>query len=152
MLAELARVHAEVRSDEVRAGMRRNGRVGCVMSVGVLGLLASGCGALLALVVCSGGFSQAMLQMGDKVTADLRHASEETHTTEANAPALDAFDALRRRDAVSFTAFTIFYQRWADARADERLSADELANMMIVVRDINAHQGGIDPAVYPEMR
>ncbi len=152
LLIELARATAEVRSDEARAGMRRNGRVGCVMSAGMLGLLAAGCGALMALVMCSGGFTQAMLQMGDKVTADLRYASEQHHVTESNAPALEAFDALRRRDAMTFTAFTVFYQRWADARVDNTLSAEELEQMMVVVRDINAHHGDIDPAVYPELR
>ena len=152
-LAELARAHSEVRADGVRATtMQRSGRIGCVLSVGFLGLLGASCGAFIALAIWGGGFTQAMLQMGDKVTADLRRVSTETNTLEANGPALETFDALRRRDAVTFPAFTIFYQRWADARQDQVLSPEELTQMMIVVRDINARGGSIDPGAYPEMR
>ncbi len=152
-LAELARAHADVRADGMRATtLQRSGRVGCVLSVGVLGLLGASCGAFIALAIWGGGFTQAMLQMGDKVTADLRRVSTETNTLETNGPALETFDALRRRDAVTFTAFTIFYQRWANARQDDVLSPEELTEMMVVVRDINARGGGIDPAAYPEMR
>ena len=78
-LAELARAHSEVRTDGMRATtIRRSGRVGCLLSVGVLGLLGASCGAFIALAMWSGGFSQAMLQMGDKVSADLRRVSTET--------------------------------------------------------------------------
>ena len=151
-IRDSARADAEVRSDQARAGMRRSGAVGCAVSAIVLGLLGAACGALIALALFGGGFAQAMLQLGDKVSADLRHVSEESGTAQQNGPALDALDALRRRDALTFTAFTILYQRWADAHSDQVLSPEELEQMMVVVRDINAHHGDLDPAVYPQGR
>jgi hypothetical protein len=147
-----AELQLEVEAQRARALPRRKGGRGCLASMVMLGLLAACCGGFVAWGLLGGGFDEALRQTGEKIAADLRTTAEEQGRLEGERPAIDGFEQLVRDRRVTWIAFSILFNRWQDARADRRIDPAELDRLMLLVRDIGAHGGDVDPAVYPEGR
>jgi len=152
-LAQRTAVETQLRLQEeaARAAPRRSSR-GCLLSAGVLGLLGSVVGAFFAWALCSGGIDAAFQQTGRKISDDLRMTAEQQGSLETHREALDHLDRLRNEDRVTWIAFSILFNRWTDSGADRQVTEEELTRLMELVRDIDAHEGDVDPAVYPDGR
>jgi hypothetical protein len=153
-LAQRTGVQLQLQLEEqrARAATRRPLARGCFASALTLGLLASCCGAFVAWAVLGGGVDAALRQTGEKISQDLRLTAEEQGAVEEEREALDHFDRLVREQRVTWIAFSILFNRWSDARSDRQITPEERAHIMRLVRDIDAHEGDVDPAVYPEGR
>jgi hypothetical protein len=125
---------------------------GCFASALLLGGLATCCGAALAWGVLGGGFDVVRDQTLAKIQMDLRNTATEQGSIDSNRGALDQLEELRVARRVDWLAFSVLMNRWTDVKADRVITPDELERVMLVVRDVDARGGSIDPADYPDGR
>ena len=125
---------------------------GCLASALLLGGLATCCGAAIAWGVLGGGFDVVRDQTLAKIQMDLRNTATDQGSIEQNRGALDQLEELRASRRVEWLAFSVLVNRWTDVKADRVITPEELERVMVLVRDVDARGGSIDPVDYPEGR
>ena len=151
-IAHRAGVEAAMRTETERGVRLIRVPRGCLLSALLLGGLAVACGGAIAWGVLGGGFDIARDQALAKIIADLRNTAEAQGSLEENRGELAQLDELRLQRRVGWLAFSVLMNRWTDVKTDHVITEAELEHVMLVVRDIDARSGDIDPAQYPEGR
>ncbi len=125
---------------------------GCFASALLLGGLATCCGAAVAWGLLGGGFDAVRDQTLAKIQMDLRNTATDQGSIDTHRGALDQLEELRLARRVDWLAFSVLMNRWTDVKADRVITAEELERVMLLVRDLDARGGSIDPADYPDGR
>lgn len=116
-------------------------------------LLVITCFACIAMGIgCTACTPQVLSAGVDQITTEIRRAAVELGEADTYQADLDRLSQLSGEHRIEFVAMGILSNRWQDAIRDQQVTTEELAHLMELVRDINAGNGHIDMAAYPQGR